>query len=214
MHRPSFRILHSAFCIALALAAASARATPGWTSAALTTRNEYPRYMNALRDRLPYIFTNGNASASASTASSFTDGMIVLKSGATKQIGNNSSLFYKLSDDPAGIDLKNVRITTSWNDSGRDQISISKLLVKTVAGGDVWSELPNSSPPAALASVITRASTPTQTAPPSPRARQIYAFASAHRRTTTSATRRLKLKSPFRATSTSPLPSHRPPLVL
>ena len=143
-----FRILRVALCMALALVAASATATPGWTSAALTARNEYPVYANALRypqNRLPYIFTNGNASASASTASSFTDGMIVLKSGTTKQIGNNSSLFYKLSDDPAGIDLKNVRITTSWNDSGRDQISISKLLVKTVAGGDVWSELPNSS---------------------------------------------------------------------
>ncbi len=152
MHRPSFRILHSAFCIALAaLVAANASATPGWTSLALTssspTRNPYPRYANALRypqDRLPYIFTNNNASVAASTASVLTDGTILIAT-KDKEIKNNSSLFYKLSDDPAGIDLKNVRITTSWSDTGRGQLTISKLFVKTVAGGDAWIELPNSS---------------------------------------------------------------------
>ena len=144
MHRPSFCILHSAFCIALAFTVANAKATPGWTSLALTasspTRSPYPRYANALRypqDRLPYIFTNNNASASASTASSLTDGTILIAAKGM-EIKNNSSLFYKLSDDPAGISLKNVRITSSWSDSGRGQITISKLFVKTVAGGDAW----------------------------------------------------------------------------
>ncbi len=137
-------IVHCAFCIALALAAASASATPGWTTVQLTAANPYRKYQNALRDQLPYLFTNSAAKVANNTAAALTDGTILIaKKG--NQVGNNSSIFYKLGDDPAGIDLKSVRITTSWTDSGRSQIKISKLFIKTVSGGDAWIELPNSS---------------------------------------------------------------------
>ncbi len=116
----------------------------GWVCTNITACNEYPEYANALRGRQPYIFTNNNASAAVSGASSITDGTIVLASSSTKTIYNNSSLFYKLSDDPAGVNLKNVRVTSSWGDNGRSQITIAKLFVKTVSGGDAWIELPSS----------------------------------------------------------------------
>ena len=143
----SLSIVHSALCIAVALAAASATATPGWSVVTISAGNPYEDYRNILRGRQPYIFTNNNANAAVSTAKILTDGRISVNTNNdqyTRRIYKNSSLFYKLCDDSAGVNLKNIRITTCWNGSERSQLRIGKMYVKTVAGGDSWIELPDS----------------------------------------------------------------------
>ncbi len=131
----------------MAFAVANAKATPGWSVVTISAGNPYEDYRNILRGRQPYIFTNNNANAAISTAKILTDGSIRVNTNSdqyTRRIYKNSSLFYKLCDDSAGVNLKNIRITTCWNGGERSQLKIGKMYVKTVAGGDNWIELPNS----------------------------------------------------------------------
>ena len=132
--------------LALAFASAASFAAPAWTCGSLAARNELVPEVNALYGKLPYAFTNGNASAAASTASTLTDGTIQMNTAVgVMQIKNNSRIFYKLSDDPAGVDLQNVRITSCWQDTGRSQIQVGSVAVKTAASNGEWVFFANSS---------------------------------------------------------------------
>lgn len=118
-----------------------------WTSVVLTNAVPMVSSLNALCERIPDSFVNGGTSVSPNNAAVLSDGEIPIKTNAKiVQINGNgtagSSLEYSL--DAGGVDLKNVRISSSWNDGGRSQIKIESLAVKTLSGGDVWQTLDNS----------------------------------------------------------------------
>lgn len=122
-------------------------AESSWMSVVLTNAVPMVSSLNALSERIPDSFVNGGTTANPNTAAVLTDGEIPLKTNSKiVQINGNgtagSSLEYSL--DPGGVDLKNVRISSSWGDGGRSQIKIESLAVKTLSGGDVWQTLDNS----------------------------------------------------------------------
>ena len=118
----------------------AANAEPSWTSAVLTSADPIPAFENALSGRTPYA-----SAALSGTLSLLTNGAIpVGGSSGTVSIKTDGSVSYKLCDDAEGVKLLCVRISSSWNDSGRSKIHVDSLSIKTVASGDEWVVLPNS----------------------------------------------------------------------
>ena len=98
-----------------------------------------PAKENALLGRTATDFSyDGTWSAGVQT-NLFTDGKIDLKveSWERRIADGGGFVSYRLSDSPNGTRLRNVRVTTTHKDTGRSEVRIDSLLVKTVGGEDV-----------------------------------------------------------------------------
>lgn len=105
---------------------------------------------NVLYDLRPYCITNKGVATAASTADVLVNGVIKIKSSTgVLNINNNSAIYWDLSskfeEGYTGVNLANVKIFSSWTDTGRVQVKVSRIMVRTVEGGDEWLLLDNSS---------------------------------------------------------------------
>lgn len=121
--------------------------TANWTCRPLSEENPMPAKENALLGRTATDFSyDGTWSAGVQT-NLFTDGKIDLKVECwERRIADGGGFVsYRLcaAGDPNGVRLRNVRVTTTHKDTGRSEVRIDSLLVKTVAGGETWFALPN-----------------------------------------------------------------------
>lgn len=121
--------------------------TANWTCRPLAEANPMPAKENALLGRTATDFSyDGTWSAGVET-NRFTDGKIDLKVDAWNyRIADGGGyISYRLckAGDPNGVRLRNVRVTTTHKDTGRSEIRIDSLLVKTRTSGETWFALPN-----------------------------------------------------------------------
>ena len=73
-----------------------------------------------------------------------TDGAIVANNANTYEIGNSAVITYTLPTSAAGYDVTKVNIYSGWNDSGRENITITSISYSTVANPATFTDIPNS----------------------------------------------------------------------
>ena len=103
---------------------------------------------NVLAFLNPYVFTNDASEVDVTKAANLTDRIFSYKKENYVAIYNNSAIYWDLSskfeEGCNGVDLSTVRICSSW-DSGRAQIMVGNISVKTADSGDSWMTLDGSS---------------------------------------------------------------------
>ena len=121
---------------------------------AYTTANTYsfsPAFHNLLRGLSPSYVSNDSVGVEGTGADTkLTDGAIVVVGNGTDDnlqtyaVGNDAVLTYTVGTATKGYDITQINIYAGWNDSGRENISLSGISYSTVAAPDTFIGIANS----------------------------------------------------------------------
>lgn len=124
--------------------------TANWTVCPLSEANPMPAKENALLGRTATDFSYDGTWWAGVETNRFTDGEIAFSTseGFTwncRIADGGGYISYRLceANDPNGVRLRNVRVTTTHLNKTRSEVRIDSLFVKTRTGGETWYALPN-----------------------------------------------------------------------